>query len=31
MAEVMELIKELLEKFDTVWDDVDSLKEHSGK
>ena len=31
MAEVVELIKELLEKFDTLREDIDSLKEHSGK
>ena len=31
MAEVVELIKELSEKLDTLWEDVDSLKERSGK
>ena len=31
MAEVVELIKELSEKFDTLQEDVDSLKECSGK
>ena len=31
MAEVAELIKELSQKFDTLREDVDSLKERSGK